>query len=172
MRTLTRSALAATAIAGLLTAAGSTGTAHATPAASTAQTIRLHYNSAVSEQIGQAIARGPIAGVGTEVEDFGGTGGQATLTFADGSVVIDVVIAAEVPTFNPAACMMQLAQSGSWSIDHGTGAYAAATGDGGFTGTRTIHGTRIEGACQGPDSGVEPRLVTDDVLLTGTVSPG
>jgi len=172
MRALTRSTLAATAIAGLLTAAGSTGIAHATPAANTAQTIRLHYNSAVSDQVSQAVAHGPIAGVGAEVENFGDTGGQAIVTFADGSVVIDVAIAAEVPGFRPTACTMDLAQSGSWSIDHGTGAYAAATGDGTFTGTRRIHGTRIKGACQGPDSGVDPRMETDDVLLTGTVSLG
>src|SRR5579875_273308 len=170
MRTLTHTSLTTTVIAGLLTA-GAAGVAHAAPAG-TAQTFQLHYNSAVSDQVGQVIGHGPISGVGTDVENIGYTGGQATLTFRDGTVVLDVHIGSETPTLNLTACHAKVALEGTWDIDHGTGAYAAATGSGTYSGTRMIYGTRIKGVCQGPDSGVEPRMSTENVLLTGVVSVG
>lgn len=171
MRISTRTTLVATAIAGLLATAGSTGVAQAAAGAG-AQTFQLHYNSAVSDQISQVIGHGAVAGAGTDVEDIGDTGGQAVFTFANGSVVVDIHIASETWTMNLTACHADVALAGSWEIDHGTGAYAGAGGSGTYTGNRTIFGARINGVCQGPDSGVEPRMVTEDVLLTGTSSLG
>ncbi|GGB32143.1 hypothetical protein GCM10011492_23530 [Flexivirga endophytica] len=170
MRTFTRTTLATTAVAALLTAA-SVGVAHAAPAGGQ-QAFQLHYNSQVSDQLSQVIGHGPIAGVGTDVEDMDDNGGQAVFTFPNGSVVVDVSSAGETMDLNLNACHAVVTLAGDWTIDHGTGAYAGATGEGTYSGTRTIFGTRIKGVCQGPDSGVEPRMETSDVLLDGSVSLG
>ncbi len=172
MRTITRTALATTAMAGLLATAGATGIAHAAPSDTTQQSFQLHYNSSVSDQVSQVIGHGPISGVGTDVETVVGDGGQAVFTFESGSLVVDLHIASETPTFDLTACHASVALAGSWHIDHGTGAYAAATGDGTYGGTREIFGARVKGVCQGPDSGVQPRMVRENVQLTGTTSLG
>ena len=169
MRTLTRTTVTATTLAGLLMTFGAAGTAHAA-SSDGAQNFQLHYNSSVSDQVSQVIGHGPISGVGTDVENFGDDGGQAVFTFRDGTVVVDVTSDNESMDLNLAACHAVVTLSGDWHIDHGTGAYAGATGNGTYSGTRTIFGARIKGVCQGPDSGVEPRMETSDVTLTGAVS--
>ncbi|MFC6704799.1 hypothetical protein [Flexivirga alba] len=171
MRTLARNAVTATALAGLLATLGSVGVAHAAPAGG-AQTFQLHYNSSVSDQVSQVIGHGSISGVGTDVENLGDTGGQAVFTFKNGSVVVDVTSDNETMDLNLKACHAVVSLSGDWHIDHGTGAYAGASGVGTFSGTRTIFGARIKGVCQGPDSGVEPRMETSAVMLTGTRTLG
>lgn len=171
MRTLIRSTLTGAAIAGLFATAGAAGAAQAAPADGS-QTFQLHYNSSVSDQVSQVIGHGPIAGVGTDVETFTETGGQAVFTFKNGSVVVDILSDNETMSLNLSACHAQVTLSGDWRIDHGSGAYAGVTGSGTYSGTRMIFGARINGRCQGPDSGVEPRMETEDVALTGDVSVG
>lgn len=171
MRTLTRTTLTGAVTAGLLATVGGVGIAQAAPGNGD-QTFQLHYSSSVSQDTSRVIGHGPIAGVGTDVETFTDTGGRATFTFRDGTLVVGVHITGETPTLNLSACHADVALAGSWAIESGTGAYAAAIGSGTYSGSRTVYGARIKGACQGPDSGVEPRMVTEDVTLTGNVSVG
>lgn len=171
MHTLTRTAMTGAAMAGLLATVGGVGIAHAAPSAA-AQTFQLHYNSSVSQDVSQVIGHGPVAGVGTDVETFTDTGGQAVLTFKDGSLVVDILSDNESMDLNLNACHAKVTLTGDWAIDHGTGAYARMSGSGTYGGSRRIYGARRNGVCQGPDSGVEPRMETEDVTLTGNVSVG
>lgn len=165
MNSILRNSLTVASVAAFLTLGA--GAAQAASVPGSDQTVAIHFNSAVDANVAHVITQGPIHGVGTEVATDTGPVQTSTLTLRAGTVTIHAVTTDEDQTLNLIACKAVVRFAGTWSVRGGTGAYSTANGEGHFTGTRIIHGARINGICQGPDSGVEPRLVTEDVVATG-----
>jgi hypothetical protein len=170
VKTALRGRIAAASMTALLAVGG--GTAHAAAPPDGAQVLRFHYNSSAAPDEETVIATGPIHGIGDDVQTENGGTELATITFPTGTVQVTARTTGERVTADLTACRMTVAFSGIWSVVGGTDGYADASGGGPFTGLRIIHGERIDGVCQGPDSGLPPRLVTEDVRATGTVSLG
>lgn len=66
---------------------------------------------------------------------------------------------------DPRTCLRTLSLTGTWVIVGGTGAYAAATGGGDFSGTNRILLSRTGDACSPP-----PVFLAQLFVFTGNVS--
>jgi hypothetical protein len=119
-------------------------------------------------------ATGPIRGAGTETQTYIDTADgetvQFTWHFPAGNVTGDAIEDYAL-SFDPTSCTAQATGTGTWTITGGTGAYAGATGSGSFADRGTLVGARDRnGACQGPDSGVEPKIAASILRGTGSAS--
>ena len=119
-------------------------------------------------------ATGPIRGVGTETQTYvdtpDGEAVQFTWHFRTGTVT-GVAVEDYDLSFDPISCTAKATGTGTWTITGGTGAYAGATGSGTFVEHGNLVGARDRnGVCQGPDSGVTPKLSASNLHGTGNAS--
>ena len=122
------------------------------------------------------VASGPVSGAGLLTQEFEETENgdvvHAVWHFAKGTVSADAYEDFAL-AFDPVACRGVATSSGTWVITGGTGAYAGATGHGTFGGTGTIIGQRDQaGACQGPESDVDPTVSVASLRGSGTAELG
>lgn len=96
---------------------------------------------------------------------------DVVLTFhlADGSVSIGTIGGQLQRVFRPQACQATGGLDIPYEVVGGTDRYAGATGSGRITEHQNLVGERIRGACQGPESGLEPRTVVGRISAEGTL---
>ncbi len=119
------------------------------------------------------VAAGPIAGVGTVVEEEGGTelSFPVTFVFPDGSVSLIVSTVEESFDFDPVSCIVRFELVESYIITGGTGRYDGATGSGTFTGRAILVFPRDEhGNCLGPESDAAPLFSLSVLSGNGSVT--
>ena len=111
------------------------------------------------------VANGVISGVGTEVIESNPPG-AATLrwTFPDGTLFVTTNYTF-TNVLDPRTCHRTVTLKGTWEITGGTGAFAAATGSGEFSGTNRIHLSRTADGCAPP-----PTFLRQVFTFTGEAS--
>ena len=168
-RTAAVGAVAAVSSAMLLTAPAASAHGHDT------QSFTLTFTTQNGiDQPARVIAKGPIAGAGSETQTEEESGDQqisyAVMHLPDGDV--SAVFREHFAwTINLRACMARGTGSGTFTITGGTRAYAGASGEGTFVDRGTLIGARdSQGQCLGPDSPVPPKLIRVRVHATGDAS--
>lgn len=122
---------------------------------------------------GTVVAAGPISGVGTIVEEEGGTESSfpVTFVFPGGSVFLTVSGVEESFDYDPVSCIVRFELVESYIITGGTGRYDGATGSGTFTGRAILVFPRdAHGNCLGPESGASPLFSLSVLLGRGSVT--
>ncbi len=134
----------ATGLVAMAAAAGGAGVAGASthPALSGTEHFQLVSTSTTSNR-GMVIAYGAFTARAVDVQ-----GNKAdTFKFANGSFKVTHSPGKGPATFNPKTCLGLVNQHGTYTIGHGTGAYAGITGRGKYQLSIVLIGAKSGGRC-------------------------
>ncbi|HEX7276637.1 MAG TPA: hypothetical protein VF244_04620 [Acidimicrobiales bacterium] len=121
-------------------------TAPATAATTGAQSFTIYF---IDDAAGTVVAKGPVAGTGTETEisnDGEGTGIDLAV-FKNGSVKILHTETDFSDSFNESTCVGRFRGEGDYTLISGTGAYKGVSGSGTFSYKGTFFASRTADGC-------------------------
>ena len=120
------------------------------------------------------VATGTAKGRGSVTEDYvlatdGTWLAVATFHLPTGAVMVSAEAGQLERVFRPQACQASGRMHIPYTVVGGTGTYEGASGSGWLTEHQNLVGQRVQGVCQGPDSGLPPALVVGRILAEGTL---
>jgi hypothetical protein len=144
-------------------------------AAAPEQTFAVGYRLADGEMLRFDVqATGVVSGHGSVTEGFvqTPTGYDALVTFhvGGGSVTIRAEAGQLERVLRLRACQATGFLDIPYTVVGGTGNWVGASGSGRLVEHQNLVGNRDGGACMGPDSGQEPRVVVGRIVAEGTLA--
>jgi hypothetical protein len=130
--------------------------ASAAPRAAAIEHFQLVSTSATSNKL-NVILYGPLTARAVDIQ-----GNKSDLIkLAGGTFVVNHGPTTGPQTFNPKTCLVTVNQHGSYTINHGTGAYKGISGSGKAHVLALVIGAKVNGACSMKKAPVAFQLVID-----------